>query len=225
VPEELASKKEKNKKNKKDHERKSVPKALESEEVPPTKLRKVDSGKKKSFLTFVPNPLAAASRAEHQIEPTEGKKKKSKGNETGLPIAKSKSFDFMALPQTKSKAQSSVQGTLDTEEAVWKNGPPPDIVSLFSSKPIDDSVEHGKALFDWLIHPMDTECFLKKYWEKKPFLAKRCDTFPSYFDWIMSTQKLDEIIRNNVLKYAENVDVVIYENGERVTISKDMQGN
>ncbi|XP_012285002.1 ribosomal oxygenase 1 [Orussus abietinus] len=81
--------------------------------------------------------------------------------------------------------------------------------------PIIDSVEQGKKLFQWLIHPLDVSDFFKNNWESAPLHIKR--NAPKYYGNIMSTQLLDKILRDEHILFTKNLDITSYSNGIRET--------
>lgn len=80
---------------------------------------------------------------------------------------------------------------------------------------INNSTLEATKLFQWLLHPSDTNHFFVSHWEKKPYHLQR--NHPGYFKHIMSSEMLDEMLRENSLFYTRNVDVVSYEGGKRET--------
>lgn len=93
-------------------------------------------------------------------------------------------------------------------------------------EPEDDSWKHNsrssaRELFAWLISPAKIKSFFRDYWEKKPFWVSRKDT--GYYNHLLTSQKIDDILRTNRLYYTRNVDVVSYENGKRETHNPDGQ--
>ncbi|CAG7836077.1 unnamed protein product [Allacma fusca] len=89
------------------------------------------------------------------------------------------------------------------------------LISLMSSKSVEDSVEHGKNLFQWLISPTPVTKFRSENWEKAPLLIKRSD--PEYYKWLLSSALIDEILRKNTIRFGKNIDVTSYTNGQRET--------
>lgn len=75
------------------------------------------------------------------------------------------------------------------------------------NKPLD--------LLKYLLAPIDTSEFFKIYWETKPLHIVR--NKEDYFKNILSSNQLDKMLRENLLYYTKNVDVVTYEKGERLT--------
>lgn len=93
-------------------------------------------------------------------------------------------------------------------------------VSLLSSKgdlsaPYDN-ITVEKYVLKWFLYPITPEEFFKKCWEISPFHMSRQS---SYYTKIFSSKILDFILRNNVLRYGHNVDVVFYENEKRENIN------
>ncbi|RZC05003.1 bifunctional lysine-specific demethylase and histidyl-hydroxylase NO66, partial [Asbolus verrucosus] len=75
----------------------------------------------------------------------------------------------------------------------------------------DDPLSEAIQLFKWLISPVTPETFFKTYWEQRAVHIRRCSE--NYYTHILDSLGLDTILRNHVLYYSQNVDVVSYENG------------
>ncbi|KAI4463318.1 mina53 myc induced nuclear antigen [Holotrichia oblita] len=82
-----------------------------------------------------------------------------------------------------------------------------EIDSEVFNKPLD--------LLNYLLAPIDISDFFNTYWETKPLHIVR--NKEDYFKNILSSNQLDKMLRENLLYYTKNVDVVTYENGERQT--------
>lgn len=78
-----------------------------------------------------------------------------------------------------------------------------------------DFTKRATKLAKWMISPLQLSQFFKTYWENKPLHVKRNN--PLYFKHLLTTKRLDEILRKNSLYYTRNVDVVSYANGKRET--------
>jgi len=87
---------------------------------------------------------------------------------------------------------------------------------LFCSEPIKDSAAYGREVFEWLIHPTPTEKFFSEHWEKKPLHVKRT-TRRDYFSWLMSSATLDDVMRENFIKFGKNIDITSYTDGVHET--------
>ncbi|KRT78949.1 hypothetical protein AMK59_6874, partial [Oryctes borbonicus] len=91
-------------------------------------------------------------------------------------------------------------------------------IKQVSNKPINIDTKVLKRpldLLSYLLAPIDVSEFFNTYWESKPLHIVR--NKEDYFKNIFSSQQLDTILRNNLLYYTRNVDVVTYENDERQT--------
>ncbi|XP_060823443.1 ribosomal oxygenase 1 [Bombus pascuorum] len=73
----------------------------------------------------------------------------------------------------------------------------------------------SRSMFEWLIHPMNVEDFLKNNWERTPVHVKR--NFHTYYKLLMSTSMLDAILRESYILFTKNIDITSYENGIRET--------
>ncbi|KAJ8926428.1 hypothetical protein NQ314_021216 [Rhamnusium bicolor] len=85
------------------------------------------------------------------------------------------------------------------------------VSELFSELNKTDPSPEGLKLFKWLIAPLSPKIFFEKYWECETLFIER--NKETYYDHILTTQKLDGIFREFPLYYTKNVDVVSYENG------------
>ncbi|CAL8144304.1 unnamed protein product [Orchesella dallaii] len=184
--------------------------------------------------------------------PKKKSKKKKKKNKKGSEADTTKtsvvtdSFDDLEVPSApttpaggksktdKKKAKqnalaltfnSSPRNSKKSLYEVTSTAPPPDVRSVFNSKRIEDSVDHGKMALEWLIHPVSSEEFMKDYFEKKPLLVKRKnEECENYYRWLLTTQLFDDILRRNCVKYSVNLDITSYTDGVRETLSENMQG-
>lgn len=75
--------------------------------------------------------------------------------------------------------------------------------------------EQPETVFQWLIAPLNPEDFFNSKWEKVPVRIRRNES--SYYQDILTTQKLQTIFLENNLMYTRNVDVVSYTNNKRET--------
>lgn len=79
------------------------------------------------------------------------------------------------------------------------------------------SIEEGQKLFGVLIKPIPVTTFMSQYWEKKPIRVERhC---PSYFKEVLSTEAIDEMLRENHLEFTKNIDITQYKDGVRETLN------
>ncbi|XP_069811115.1 ribosomal oxygenase 1 [Dendropsophus ebraccatus] len=93
-------------------------------------------------------------------------------------------------------------------------GPPLDSV-LQSVRKIQNSKERAKALFEWLISPVNPDDFFRCIWEKKPALIKRHNS--KYYNGFFSTSEFDRILREDNVQFGVNLDVTSYTDGVRET--------
>ena len=198
------------------------------------------NSKDEDNINFLPNPFATESSnggSEETI--SKGQKKKNKRKKSLVQTFNDETNGFEMSPSKKPHLQISTQstsasknGTISEKELKKKAGKDWDLslramkeTELFDVDKMDDSCEHAKSLLEWLIAPMKLDTFMSEYWEKKPLLAKRFDQCPGYYDWMrISSAKVDNILRTNVLKYGKNVDVTSFKNDIRETISDDLEG-
>lgn len=78
-----------------------------------------------------------------------------------------------------------------------------------------DTLKKPTDLLNYLLAPIKISEFFNIYWETKPLHIVRNKT--DYFKNILSSKQIDTILRENLLFYTKNVDVVTYENGVRQT--------
>ena len=88
--------------------------------------------------------------------------------------------------------------------------------SLFGGRRMEDSVKHGKDMFQWLIDPIPIKKFMKDHWEKKPLHIKRSCNNPNDYTWILSSSDLDMIIRlrNTVFTFGKDIEITSCRDGE-----------
>ncbi|XP_055704225.1 bifunctional lysine-specific demethylase and histidyl-hydroxylase NO66 [Phlebotomus papatasi] len=87
-----------------------------------------------------------------------------------------------------------------------------------TEKPSDGSVNHARELLQWMISPVQLPDFLETYWEKKALLVSRNN--PLYFKKLVSLKGIDEVLRNESVLFTENIDITLYEDGERKTLNE-----
>lgn len=83
--------------------------------------------------------------------------------------------------------------------------------------PDTGSVDEGEKLFEFMIKPISVETFMSKYFEQKPIRVQR--HFADYYKDLISTEGIDQLLRDNHLEYTKNVDITKYENGVRKTLT------
>lgn len=79
----------------------------------------------------------------------------------------------------------------------------------------DGSIALGHHLLQWLINPVKIDDFKQQYWEKAPICINRF--WPKYYSHLLSTNTIDEMLRDNIIEYTKNIDITSYENGVRET--------
>lgn len=57
--------------------------------------------------------------------------------------------------------------------------------------------------------------YFSDFWEKKPLHISR--QHDSYYKFILTIRSIDKILRQEVLKFTENIDITSYDNGVRET--------
>ncbi|ODM99969.1 Bifunctional lysine-specific demethylase and histidyl-hydroxylase NO66 [Orchesella cincta] len=212
------------------------------------KKKKRDSNQKADVNTSQSLGGAAADTSTSSPKKKSKKKKNKKGSQitdsrAGNRVADEFDGLEMEVPSTTTPAagKSKVDKKQNKQKAlaltsskstpkkspyeVTSSAPPPEPRSVFNSKRIEDSVEHGKMALEWVIHPVSSEEFMKDYFEKKPLLIKRKhEDCANFYRGILTTQLFDDILRRNCVKYTVNVDITSYTDGVRETLSENMQG-
>lgn len=77
----------------------------------------------------------------------------------------------------------------------------------------------AEKCFKWFIHPISSTEFFDETFEKKTLFVKRDN--PCYYKDLFSGKDFDRIMRENLLEYTKNIDVVTYADGERVTLNPE----
>ncbi|XP_031783916.1 ribosomal oxygenase 1 isoform X2 [Nasonia vitripennis] len=76
-------------------------------------------------------------------------------------------------------------------------------------------IEESSKLFAWLIYPLQIDEFFEKNWEKNPLHIKR--NKPKYYQSLMTTPMLDQILRKNYILFTKNIDITSFTNNKRET--------
>lgn len=76
-----------------------------------------------------------------------------------------------------------------------------------------------EKLFSSLVAPTTSEAFFADYWEKQPLLIKREDT--SFYGPLFTKDDLEDILKKEELSFAEDVNVVRYEDGDKLYMNGD----
>ncbi|KAG1700068.1 Ribosomal oxygenase 1 [Nymphon striatum] len=80
-----------------------------------------------------------------------------------------------------------------------------------------DSASLAEQTFRWFIHPIKPIDFFNNAWEKKPILIQRHDG--NYYKNIFSTKEFDQILKKEEVHFITNLDVTVYKNGKRETLT------
>ncbi|XP_052740906.1 bifunctional lysine-specific demethylase and histidyl-hydroxylase NO66 [Bicyclus anynana] len=78
-----------------------------------------------------------------------------------------------------------------------------------------DSSEEGLKVFKWMISPFSPEDFFNQIWEKRPLHISREN--PKYYNELISTPKIDSMLRNENIQYTKNIDITSYVDKKRET--------
>lgn len=71
----------------------------------------------------------------------------------------------------------------------------------------------AKHRLKWVINPVSFDDFKELYWEKAPVCVNR--KAPKYYSQLLSTQVIDQVLRENVIEFTKNIDITSYANGVR----------
>lgn len=92
-----------------------------------------------------------------------------------------------------------------------------DANETLAARPLNDvsSIEVGKDLLSWVIHPTTLDTFMATAWEKTPLLvARNC---PTYYQGLLSTASFDRMLREHRVEFTKNIDITSYVDGVRTT--------
>ncbi|KAF4523338.1 hypothetical protein B566_EDAN013523 [Ephemera danica] len=81
------------------------------------------------------------------------------------------------------------------------------------------SIEEGREMLTWIIHPVSIEDFFSATWEKRPLHIAR--EHLKYYEALPNTEILDTMLRKNKMLFGKNVDITSYTNGERKTMNPE----
>lgn len=81
------------------------------------------------------------------------------------------------------------------------------------------SVIAGKHMFAWIVSPTESDRFMSTYWERCPLFINR--NARDYYQHIVSTTAIDEMLRNNMVEYTKNIDITSYVDGVRQTFNPE----
>ncbi|XP_014357030.2 bifunctional lysine-specific demethylase and histidyl-hydroxylase NO66 [Papilio machaon] len=78
-----------------------------------------------------------------------------------------------------------------------------------------NSSEEALKVFKWMIAPYSYSDFFRSVWEKKPLHIVR--NKPKYYNDLISTPLIDNMLRTENIQYTKNIDITSYEDGKRET--------
>lgn len=136
------------------------------------------------------------------------KLKKSKTTATVSPKRKSFKTEYNITSSLENVNESS-----DVDEL--KVNPNANIDDVPTSSSIDD----GKRMLSWILATIPIDNFMQHYWEQKPLLIKR--KCPTYYRWLLSTESIDKMLREQRVEFTKNLDITSYRNGVRETHNPD----
>lgn len=77
------------------------------------------------------------------------------------------------------------------------------------------SIEAGRQLLAWIIHPTTVDDFMRNAWEQTPLLIDR--KCPTYYSQLLSTPTFDRMLREQRVEFTKNLDITSYVDGVRQT--------
>lgn len=111
-------------------------------------------------------------------------------------------------PRKKKRSRTSDERPKDDGESTVKK-PKSDSDETNGMAPLDFS--SPRTVFETLIHPTTFDDFFSIYWEKKPLLLNRSDTFPEYAKYgekLFSKSAFEQILGHQNLQFETDVNVV-----------------
>ncbi|RLU15314.1 hypothetical protein DMN91_012308 [Ooceraea biroi] len=85
---------------------------------------------------------------------------------------------------------------------------------------LGNPIESSRKLFEWLISPLKVEDFFADNWESTPVHIQRKD--PNYYEHLMSTPLLDQVLREHDVFFNKNIDVTSDQRLPRVELYGDI---
>lgn len=80
------------------------------------------------------------------------------------------------------------------------------------------SAELGAKELKYILSGIDLKEFMSTNWERNPLHIQRKNA--SHYDRLnVSREQIDAMLRNNSIEFTKNLDVTIYEDGERKTFN------
>lgn len=92
------------------------------------------------------------------------------------------------------------------------------LLSKKEAKPFNP-LTYSLGVFKWIIDPISPKDFFDNYWEKDVLHIKRENK--DYYKTVFSSERLDQILRENLLYFNRNIDVVTYSNGKKEVMDEE----
>lgn len=156
----------------------------------------------------VPTQTSAASSLKRP-KPQEGKTSNATNSGESAPAKKQKIISE-STPST-SKSIEKLVSNVDKQQ----NQSNQKLSELRRILNAEGSISAGKEYFKWLINPFSIENFFDQTWERTAIVAHRKS--PNYYKELISSEKIDEMLRKNTVEFTKNLDVTSYVNGVRET--------
>ncbi|KJE96408.1 nucleolar protein 66 [Capsaspora owczarzaki ATCC 30864] len=113
------------------------------------------------------------------------------------------------------------QAASDKEAVLFQNRPaavPQTMFTGFNESDVESSsLDTARRVLESLLKPITMEEFFNSFWESKPLVVRR--SRPNYYSEVFSTATMFELFSKHDIHFTKNVDVTLYENDERVTVS------
>lgn len=114
--------------------------------------------------------------------------------------------------------QSSAGKKQSSSEVKSKSRSKASVSETVSSPVSESSVKQAENFFSWLMDPISNDDFFRLYWEKRPVHICR-DENRDYYEGLLSTAAIDDMLRSNNILYGKNVDITSYSDGKRETLN------
>ncbi|KAI5754505.1 hypothetical protein M8J77_009085 [Diaphorina citri] len=169
---------------------------IETNENVYVKPPQVNDAKKRKGNTVVVEDTSNSKNIASKV--SKSTSKISKKNGTTISSKK----QSVTNPKPKSNGESS-------SEAVKEN-----TLSETSSK------SFGRDELQWILGDTSVDKFFSDHWEKEPLYISRKQK--NYYNNLITSKKIDDILRDNVIEFKKNIDITLYEDGQRQTM--DVEG-
>lgn len=119
---------------------------------------------------------------------------------------------LVPIRNPKNKPKTKLLPSLSNKEKNSK------LVSKKEAKPFNP-LTYSLGVLKWIIDPISPKDFFDNYWEKDVLHIKRENE--DYYNSVFSSERLDQILRENHLSFNKNIDVVTYSNGKKEVMDEE----